>query len=111
MTPEEREYWIRLMLQRSSQGEPLVRPSYCPLLSIYSKSSLNRGIKTGMIPSIEIGKSIYVVNSVIADWLVARNMSRHHTMTISPIHQEPTNPDPTKGHPMDDLPDTEEDEP
>lgn len=103
MTPEEREYWIRLMLQRASQGEPLVRPQYCPLLSIYSKASLNKGIRIGTIPTIQMGRNVYVVNSVVADWLVAQNMSRHHSMTITPIHQEPTNPDPSRGHPMDDL--------
>jgi len=103
MNADEREHWMRLMLQRSSQGEPLVRPSYCPLLSVYPESTLNRLIKSGQIPTLQIGKSLYVVNSVIADWIIAANMRRHHSVMITPKNEK-TNTDPTRGHPMDDLP-------
>ena len=109
MNADEREHWMRLMLQRSSQGEPLVRPTYCPLLSVYPTSTLARLVKTGEVPTLQIGKSVYVVNSVIADWIIAQNMRRHHSVSITPI-QEKTNHDPSRGHPMDDLPDDSDQE-
>jgi len=103
MNADEREHWMRLMLQRSSQGEPLVRPAYCPLLSVYPATTLKKLIKSGEIPTLQIGRSVYVVNSAIADWIVANNMRRHHSVRIVPI-QEKTNRDASRGHPMDDLP-------
>lgn len=104
MNAEEREHWVRLTLQRSNDGEPLMRPAYCRLLSVYSMATLRRLVKAGEIPTIKIGKVVYVVKSVIADWIVAQNMRMHHKVDIRPI-QEPTNPDPTRGHQIDDLPD------
>jgi hypothetical protein len=108
MNTDEREHWMRQMLSRQVAGEPLVRPFYCRLLSIYSRGTLNRMISDGEIPTIKIGKNIYVVESVIADWIVAMNMRRFHSSRISPLDHEKTNHDPSRGHPMDDLKDDDQ---
>jgi hypothetical protein len=108
MNADEREHWTRQMLARQLAGEPLVRPSYCRILSIYGKKALNRLIVEGVIPTIQVGKCVYVIESVIADWIVAENMRRFHTARINPIHGERTNHDPTRGHPMDDLKDDDQ---
>lgn len=107
MEPEEREHWTRLMLQRSMQGEPLVRPIFCRLLSIYAPNALAKRIASGEIPTIRVGRADYIVESVIADFIVSQNLRRFHSSRIAPIQ---TNHDPSRGHPMDDMPDQKDDQ-
>lgn len=101
MNAEEREHWIRLTLQRASDGEALVKPMFCKMLSFLSPAHLKKWIASGKIPTVMIGRVIYVCQSVISDWLVAENMKRFHEMRI--IADEKENRNRTVAHPTDDF--------
>lgn len=101
MDSEEREHWVRLTLQRAADGEPLIRPAFCKMLSFLTPSLLKKWIGEGRIPTVIIGRSVYVSGTVINDWLVAENMKRFHEMKIVATERE--NRNKALAHPTDDY--------
>lgn len=101
MDSEEREHWVRLTLQRAADGESLIRPALCKMLSFLTRNHLKRWIAEGRIPTVMIGRTIYVAASVINDWLVAENMKRFHEMRI--VSTERENKNRAIAHPTDDY--------
>ena len=101
MDSEEREHWVRLTLQRAADGESLIRPAFCKMLSFLTPNHLKKWIGEGRIPTVMIGRVVYVATSVINDWLVAENMKRFHEMRI--VSTERENKNRQVAHPTDDY--------